>query len=45
MIFEKNQLITLDITDLSHDGEGIGKVEGFTFFVKDAIPFSKFRQT
>jgi 23S rRNA (uracil1939-C5)-methyltransferase len=37
MIFEKNQLITLDITDLSHEGEGIGKVDGFAFFVKDAI--------
>ena len=38
MEFTKNQIITLDITDISHDGEGIGKVEGFTFFVKDAIP-------
>ena len=38
MDFIKNQMITLDITDISHDGEGIGKVEGFTFFVKDAIP-------
>lgn len=41
MIFEKNQLITLDITDLSHEGEGIGKVDGFAFFVKDAIPGDK----
>jgi len=38
MDFIKNQTITLDITDISHDGEGIGKVEGFTFFVKDTIP-------
>lgn len=38
MNFIKNQLITLEITDVSHDGEGIGKVEGFTFFVKDTIP-------
>ncbi len=38
MNFTKNQIITLNIIDVSHEGEGIGKVEGFTFFVKDAIP-------
>lgn len=38
MDFIKNQIITLDIIDMSHDGEGIGKVEGFIFFVKDTIP-------
>ena len=41
MNFVKNQVVTLDITDLSHDGEGIGKVEGFTFFVKDTVPGDK----
>ncbi len=41
MNFIKNQLITLEITDVSHDGEGIGKADGFTFFVKDAIPGDK----
>lgn len=38
MNFTKNQLVTLEITDVSHDGEGIGKVDGFAFFVKDTIP-------
>lgn len=38
MNFTKNQIVTLNIMDLSHDGDGIGKVDGFTFFVKDAIP-------
>ena len=38
MNFTKNQIITLEIIDVSHDGEGIGKVDGFTFFVKDTIP-------
>ena len=38
MDFVKNQVITLEITDISHEGEGIGKVDGFTFFVKDTIP-------
>ena len=41
MSFNKNQMITLDITDVSHEGEGIGKVDGFTFFVKDTIPGDK----
>ncbi len=38
MDFVKNQVITLEITDVSSEGEGIGKAEGFTFFVKDTIP-------
>ena len=38
MNFSKNQIITLDIIDMSHEGEGVGKLEGFTFFVKDTIP-------
>ena len=41
MNFTKNQRITLEITDISHEGEGVGKVEGFTFFVKDTIPGDK----
>ena len=35
---EKNQLLELTITDLGNEGEGIGKYEGFTFFVKGALP-------
>lgn len=34
---KKNDLITLEIEDMGIDGEGIGKYEGFTFFVKDAV--------
>ena len=33
----KNDLFTLKITDMGVDGEGIGKYEGMTFFVKDAL--------
>jgi len=33
----KNDLFTLEITDMGTDGEGIGHYEGLTFFVKDAI--------
>ncbi len=37
MGFEKNQILTVEITDMTSDGEGIGKVDGFPFFIKDAI--------
>ena len=33
----KNEIFELTIEDMSHDGEGIGKVDGFPLFVKDAI--------
>ena len=35
--YQKNDMITVAITDMGMDGEGIGKVEGFTFFIKDAV--------
>ncbi|MDO4529604.1 MAG: TRAM domain-containing protein, partial [Lachnospiraceae bacterium] len=34
---KKNQIIELEITDIGVNGEGIGKFEGCTFFVKDAV--------
>lgn len=34
---KKNDLVTLSITDLGSSGEGIGKVDGFILFVKDAL--------
>ena len=37
MEFRKNDLVTLEIEDCGIDGEGIGKVDGFTVFVKDAV--------
>lgn len=37
MEYKKDDLITLVIEDVGVDGEGIGKIDGFTFFVKDAI--------
>lgn len=36
MEFTKNQLLELEITDISETGEGIGHVDGYTLFVKDA---------
>ena len=34
---KKNEKIVLTIEDIGVNGEGIGKVEGYTLFVKDAI--------
>jgi len=35
--YGKDDIITLCIDDMGIDGEGIGKLDGFTFFVKDAV--------
>lgn len=37
MEYRKNDYLTVTIEDMSSEGEGIGKVDGFTLFVKDAI--------
>lgn len=37
MDFKKNDMVTVKIEDMGKDGEGIGKVEGFTLFIKDAV--------
>ena len=36
-MFKKNDILTVEITDMGVDGEGIGKVDGFTLFVKDTL--------
>ena len=33
----KNDIIDLTIEDLGVNGEGIGKVDGYTLFVKDGV--------
>lgn len=35
--FEKNDIVNVTITDIGESGEGIGKVDGYTLFVKDAV--------
>ena len=37
MKFQKNEIVIVEIQDMGNDGEGIGKVDGFTLFVKDAV--------
>ena len=38
MKLKKNQEITLTIDDLGNNGEGIGHVDGYALFVKNALP-------
>jgi 23S rRNA (uracil1939-C5)-methyltransferase len=37
MAFAKDDVVRLTIEDIGTDGEGIGKVDGYTLFVKDAV--------
>lgn len=37
MDYKKNDIVTITIEDMGTDGEGIGKVEGYTLFVKDTV--------
>ena len=36
-MLKKNDLVTVKIEDIGVGGEGIGKVDGYTLFIKDAI--------
>lgn len=36
-MFQKNELIEIEIVDMTNEGEGVGKIDGFTFFVKDTL--------
>ena len=33
----KNDIVTVEITDIGMSGEGIGHVDGYTLFIKDAV--------
>ncbi len=35
---KKNDIVTVKIEDIGIDGEGIGKADGMTLFIKDALP-------
>ncbi|MDE7283573.1 MAG: 23S rRNA (uracil(1939)-C(5))-methyltransferase RlmD [Lachnospiraceae bacterium] len=37
MEFQKNDIVTVEIEDIGNDGEGIGRIEGYALFVKDAV--------
>lgn len=42
-VCQKNDELILDIEDLGTEGEGIGKIQGYTLFVKDALVGDKVR--
>lgn len=35
--YGKNDIVRITIEDIGNDGEGIGKTDGYTLFVKDAV--------
>ena len=35
--YQKGETVTVQITDIGNEGEGIGKVDGYTLFIKDAV--------
>ena len=37
MGYQKNDLVTVRIEDMGQNGEGIGKADGYTLFVKDTV--------
>lgn len=39
----KNEEVVLDIIGLTHDGEGVGRAEGYTLFVQGALPGERVR--
>ena len=38
MTINKNDIYTITITDIGNNGEGIGKIDGYTLFVKNTLP-------
>ena len=37
-MYKKNDVIQLEISTLGSEGEGIGKIDGFPFFVRGTVP-------
>ena len=35
--YKKNDLVVLEITDLTEEGQGVGKCDGLVFFVKGSV--------
>lgn len=42
-MYSKGDMLEVEITDIGNDGEGIGKVDGYTLFIKDAVIGDKVR--
>ena len=37
MAYSKNDIVQVTIEDIGVTGEGIGKIDGYTLFVKDTV--------
>ena len=37
IVMQKNESVTVAIQDIGVNGEGIGRVNGYTLFIKDAV--------
>ncbi|MCR4945682.1 MAG: TRAM domain-containing protein, partial [Lachnospiraceae bacterium] len=35
---QKGDILTVEITDLTNEGLGVGKSDGFPLFIKDSVP-------
>ncbi|MFC3928492.1 23S rRNA (uracil(1939)-C(5))-methyltransferase RlmD [Streptococcus caprae] len=40
-MYQKNEVIEVEIVDLTHEGKGVAKLDGFVFFVDNALPSEK----
>lgn len=40
-MIQKNDIVEVEIVDLTHEGQGVAKIEGFVFFVDNALPGEK----
>ena len=38
MMLKKNEIVDVEIVDLTHEGAGVAKVDGLVFFVENALP-------
>ena len=37
-MLKKNEIVTVEIVDFTHEGAGVAKVDGLVFFVENALP-------
>lgn len=42
-MLKKNDIVEVEIVDLTHEGAGVAKVDGLVFFVENALPSEKIR--
>ena len=41
IMLKKNDIVEVEIVDLTHEGAGVAKVDGLVFFVENALPTEK----